>query len=251
MEIEGLAGEHRAELARALEALRQQTSEERDGAVAEAVEEARLAAQAEREAWEATLREEMASLRGRHAAEVTELAEALATRGRELSATQSRCSSLDAELEQARVRLTALEEQLSSTRDALRQTTQRIAALDGELASTRNERQQAAARADSLDQQLAAALAEHAQAAAVAQAEAEERDSRLRRATEEREEIERRNVELQDQVLRAFRKIRGDAQSVEKARKALAIALTLLEPASETTEVAEAGRGATAAEEKA
>ena len=48
-----------------------------------------------------------------------------------------------------------------------------------------------------------------------------------RRACEERDGIEA--TALQEQVLRAYKKIKGDEATIAKAKKALAIALTLLD----------------------
>src|SRR5262249_20352754 len=60
-------------------------------------------------------------------------------------------------------------------------------------------------------------------------ADVAERERRLAEQRGRIEELERENAGFQDQVLRAFSKIRNDAQLAEKARKALAIAAALLE----------------------
>jgi DNA repair exonuclease SbcCD ATPase subunit len=93
---------------------------------------------------------------------------------------------------------------LSSTRDNLRRS-------EGELASavqTIAERN--------------AELRAHAQAIA-------ERDQRIADLRKEIEALEAENSSYQDQVLRAYQKIKSDEAMVARARKAMAIALTVLD----------------------
>ncbi len=93
---------------------------------------------------------------------------------------------------------------LSSTRDSLKRS-------EGELASavqTIAERN--------------AELRAHAQAIA-------ERDQRIAELRKEIEALEAENSSYQDQVLRAYQKIKSDEAMVARARKAMAIALTVLD----------------------
>lgn len=63
-----------------------------------------------------------------------------------------------------------------------------------------------------------------AQAAAVT-----ERDQRIAQLRGELDELERENSGYQEQVLKAYQKIKADEQTVTRAKKAMAIALTLLD----------------------
>ena len=63
-----------------------------------------------------------------------------------------------------------------------------------------------------------------AHAAAIA-----ERDARISELRKEIEGIETENASYQDQVLRAYQKIKSDEAMVARAKKAMAIALTVLD----------------------
>ena len=56
-----------------------------------------------------------------------------------------------------------------------------------------------------------------------------ERDQRIAELRKEIESIEAENAGYQDQVLRAYQKIKTDEAMVARARKAMAIALTVLD----------------------
>ena len=56
-----------------------------------------------------------------------------------------------------------------------------------------------------------------------------ERDERLAGQRQDLDELERQNAGYQEQVLRAFQKIKADEETVARAKKAMAIALTLLD----------------------
>jgi hypothetical protein len=86
---------------------------------------------------------------------------------------------------------------LSGARDRHRQ-------LEGELAEVR------------------AALLEHAAAVTA-------RDARLAELEADLAALEQENAGFQDQVIRAYQKMRTDEATVARARKAMAIALTLLD----------------------
>ncbi|HKE19085.1 MAG TPA: hypothetical protein VKB80_29625, partial [Kofleriaceae bacterium] len=64
-----------------------------------------------------------------------------------------------------------------------------------------------------------------------------ERDARIAALRQEGEELERQNAGYQEQVLRAFQKIRADEATVARAKKAMAIALTLLDDAEQAAAV--------------
>jgi chromosome segregation ATPase len=63
-----------------------------------------------------------------------------------------------------------------------------------------------------------------AHAAAIA-----ERDQRLSELRKEIDGLETENASYQDQVLRAYQKIKSDEAMVARAKKAMAIALTVLD----------------------
>jgi chromosome segregation ATPase len=65
-------------------------------------------------------------------------------------------------------------------------------------------------------------LRAHAQAIA-------ERDQRIAELRAELESLEQENANYQEQVLRAYQKIKSDEAMVARARKAMAIALTVLD----------------------
>ena len=56
-----------------------------------------------------------------------------------------------------------------------------------------------------------------------------DRDQRLSNQRAEIDELERVNRGYQEQILRAHQKIRSDETTVSRAKKALAVALTLLD----------------------
>src|SRR5262249_10078884 len=93
---------------------------------------------------------------------------------------------------------------LSSTRDALK----------------RNETELGAAVQTIADRN--AELRAHAAAIA-------ERDQRIAELRKEIESLEHENASYQEQVLRAYQKIKADEATVARARKAMAIALTVLD----------------------
>ena len=56
-----------------------------------------------------------------------------------------------------------------------------------------------------------------------------ERDQRIADLRKEIEALEQENTSYQEQVLRAYQKIKADEAMVARARKAMAIALTVLD----------------------
>jgi hypothetical protein len=93
---------------------------------------------------------------------------------------------------------------LSSSRDALKQSQAELASAVQTIAERNND------------------LRQHAAAIA-------ERDQRIIELRREIEALEQENTSYQDQVLRAYQKIKSDEAMVAKARKAMAIALTVLD----------------------
>ncbi len=70
-----------------------------------------------------------------------------------------------------------------------------------------------------------------------------ERDARIAGLRQDIDELERQNAGYQEQVLRAFQKIKADETTVARAKKAMAIALTLLDDAEQAAAVEQAVRG--------
>lgn len=192
--------------------------------------------------------------------------------GRAASAPDDRVlAALRAELDAAADRLRAAEDDLRAARDAataadarargsedrahaaetrVRAADARAEALDADLAEARRRAESldaeqrrlagAAARAESLERELEELRTE----LVVARGEAdgartgiEQRTAELRKRVDE---LEAQNTKNEERVLKAYQKIKGDEKLREKARKAVAIALQLLddglpaEPAGET-----------------
>jgi chromosome segregation ATPase len=111
------------------------------------------------------------------------------------------------------------------------------ARITGELTTERDELRRGLSSArDGLkrsEAELAAAVATIADRNAELRAHADavaERDQRLAELRREIEALEHENTSYQDQVLRAYQKIKTDEAMVARARKAMAIALTVLDP---------------------
>ncbi len=105
--------------------------------------------------------------------------------------------------------------ELRAERDQLEQ------ALSGNRAHTAQVEQALAAARDTVatrDAEVAAQLA------AVA-----DRDARIGQLKAELDELEGQNAAYQEQVLKAYQKIKADESTVARAKKAMAIALTLLD----------------------
>jgi hypothetical protein len=75
--------------------------------------------------------------------------------------------------------------------------------------------------------ELVAVVQQHADAHQSTQGELEKTRARLA-------EVERENVAFQDQILRAYQKIKGDQALGEKLRRALGVAVTLLDEQNRT-----------------
>jgi hypothetical protein len=70
-----------------------------------------------------------------------------------------------------------------------------------------------------------------------------DRDQRLSAQRAELDELERVNRGYQEQILRAHQKIRADETTVDRAKKALAVALTLLDTPEGTPRPEASGNG--------
>ncbi len=170
---------------------------------------------------------EVAEAEGRR---TSELAAAEELRMRELAAAADERARAEAELrdrtESAR---SAMESEHAEVRRGLEG---RLAAREQELRERGQELGMAQdtlrARADTIESQTALLG---------------ERDARIAGLRQEIEELERQNAGYQEQVLRAFQKIKADETTVARAKKAMAIALTLLDDAEQAAAVEQAVRG--------
>jgi hypothetical protein len=61
------------------------------------------------------------------------------------------------------------------------------------------------------------------------QADLRDREVKLAQARDRVGELEAKSTELEEQVLRAYQKLRNDEKVMDKAKRALAVALTLLD----------------------
>jgi CheY-like chemotaxis protein/chromosome segregation ATPase len=67
-------------------------------------------------------------------------------------------------------------------------------------------------------------------------ADVRERDVKLAQTRDRLTEVEAKSAELEDQILRAYQKLRGDEKIVEKAKRAMAVALSLLDGGAQPTQ---------------
>jgi CheY-like chemotaxis protein len=197
---ERTAAQHRDELAHARQAAEREAAEYRTALLAakRALDEAHASHQAEREAAEQAHAQAQAELRATHE-------RAMAVANGEIVKVKA---IADAEHNRAVKELAAERDEvtrgLSSARDTIRRH-------EGELAAA--------------VQTIADRNAElRAHAAAIA-----ERDQRIAELRQEIETLEHENASYQEQVLRAYQKIKADEVMVARAKKAMAIALTVLD----------------------
>jgi CheY-like chemotaxis protein/chaperonin cofactor prefoldin len=121
-------------------------------------------------------------------------------------AADARAAELAEQLAEVRRRAEALEDELRTSQDAAG----RAESLEGELEELRGELVVARGELDG------------------ARAEVEKRTADLRKRVAE---LEAQNAKNEERVLKAYQKIKGDEKVREKARKAVAIALQLLDDA--------------------
>jgi CheY-like chemotaxis protein len=213
-ELEALRGAHAQELAdarsshaAALDLLRGQNARalaEKDAAAAAAAEEHRRALVAAA----AGHAEVLTQLRGDHAkaldqAEIRLKTQREADRADHDRALAAARADHEGRLGEANDEIAQLEKGLSGARDHAKRLEAQIAALNQTLKVRDDE------------------VRTHAAAVA-------ERDRRIAELRGEIESLETENASYQEQVLKAYQKIKADEATVSKAKKALAIALTAL-----------------------
>jgi CheY-like chemotaxis protein len=108
--------------------------------------------------------------------------------------------------------------EVAALSDELAQRDQELSAARTQIGKLENELLEAMGKGEDLEKRLQTALAD-----------IDSRNGRISDMGQQIEELERQNAGFQDQVLKAFGKIKNDGKLAEKARKALAIAAALLE----------------------
>jgi CheY-like chemotaxis protein len=215
---------------------------EHEKAIASAREEQAIQLASERQAYEALTeqkerdhRNEILGMRRRHEEEATaaeerrqrDIAEQEGRRVAELEAAESRRrSELQARDEEHHIRVTEIERRHLTEKTDLTerhraeydQALARAARAEGELAARVQELEQAYRRLGGLEADVDAARAELG-----------DRDVRIAQNRDRIAELEAKVVDYEDQVVRAFQRIRADDKTTEKTRRALAVALALLD----------------------
>jgi CheY-like chemotaxis protein len=265
-EVEGLQRRLAEEVATSADRLGSEVNKlrrEHDKTVASLKEEQALQLASERQSYEVQTeakqraqREEIMALRRRHE---EELASAEERRQRDVGAEEQRRLT---ELEQAETRRRAelqsrdeehhgrvteaerrhLIEKTEMTerhRLELDQALGRAARAEGELAARAQEIEQAYRRLAGFEADLDAVRAELG-----------DREVKLAQARDRVGELETKLADYEDQVVRAYQRLRSDEKTTEKVRRALAVALTLLdERAAGAAAAAPLKTGAAASEE--
>ena len=227
---------------------------EHEKAIAAAREEQAVQLASERQAYEALTeqkerdhRNEILAMRRRQEEELAgaeerrqrDIAEQEARRVAELEAAETRRrSELQARDEEQHARVTDIErrhltektEVTEKHRAEYDQALGRAARAEGELAARVQEIEQAYRRLSGLEADLDAARVELGN-----------RDVRLAQTRDRISELEAKVADYEDQIVRAFQRIRADDKTTEKTRRALAVALALLDERA-TTPAAPAAR---------
>jgi CheY-like chemotaxis protein len=107
-----------------------------------------------------------------------------------------------AELEQAIARTTEVETELSARNEELAETHRRLLRVEGELDTARTD--------------------------------IRDREVKVGQARDRITELESKVADLEDQALRAYRRIKDDERTIDKAKRAVSVALTLLDERSTT-----------------
>jgi len=102
-----------------------------------------------------------------------------------------------AELEQVHARVTELEGELAARNEELAETHRRLLRVEGELDTARSD--------------------------------VRDREVKLGQARDRITELESKVADLEDQALRAYRRIKDDEKTIDKAKRAVSVALTLLD----------------------
>lgn len=233
-DLRGLEDRLQGELAR--------TRKEHEKALAQLREELAAQLQAERQAHQTAVegkerdhKNELLALRRRHEDELKaaeerrtrEQQEAEARRVSELEAAEARRrSEQQARDEEHHNQIAELDrrhfnektEMAERHRQELDQANQRAARAEGELAARTEEVNEAMRRMATLGADID-----------TLRSDVRDRDVKLGQARDRIAELEAKIVEHEDQILRAFNRLRSDDRLVDRAKRALAVALTLLD----------------------
>jgi chromosome segregation ATPase len=114
-------------------------------------------------------------------------------------------------------------------RSELDQTSARAARAEGELAARSQELGELSRRVLRIEGELD-----------TARADLRDREVKLAQARDRVVELETKLADFEDQILRAYQKLRNDDKIVDKAKRALAVALTLLDDRGAAAPVAAA-----------
>jgi len=215
---------------------------EQEKAIASSKEEQATQLAAERQAYEALTeakerdhRNEILAVRRRHEEELTaaeerrqrDIAEQEARRVSELEGAEGRRrAELQGRDEEQHARITEIERRHLTEKTELSerhraeydQALGRAARAEGELAARVQEVDQAYRRLSGLEADLDAARAELG-----------ERGVRMAQSRDRVAELEAKVADYEDQVVRAYQRLRSDEKTTEKARRALAVALALID----------------------
>jgi CheY-like chemotaxis protein len=235
---------------------------EQEKAVAALKEESSAQLAAERQAHEAALeakerdhKNEIQALRRRSE---DELAASEAKRQRDIEEAATRQSAeLTAADERRRAELQARDEEHHNAvaemdrrhldektemaerhRSELDQTSARAARAEGELAARSQELGELSRRVLRIEGELD-----------TARADLRDREVKLAQARDRIAELETKLADFEDQILRAYQKLRNDDKIVDKAKRALAVALTLLDDRGAATPAAAASTPARSPDE--
>jgi DNA-binding response OmpR family regulator len=244
-EVEALQRRLTEEQAQAGERLSSEVAKlrkEHEKAIAAAREEQAIQLASERQSYEALTeqkerdhRNEILGMRRRHEEEALaaeerrqrDIAEQEARRISELEAAETRRrTELTARDEDHHVRVTEIERRHLTEKTDLTekhrteydQALGRAARAEGELAARVQEIEQAYRRLSGLEADVDATRAELGN-----------RDVRLAQSRDRIAELESKVADYEDQIVRAFQRIRSDDKTAEKTRRALAVALALID----------------------
>ena len=249
-EVEGLQRRMSEENSQAGERLATEVSKlrkEHEKAIASARDEQAVQLATERQSYEALAeqkerdhRNEILGMRRRHEEEALaaeerrqrDIAEQEARRVAELEAGENRRrTELTARDEDHHIRVTEIERRHLTEKTDLTekhradydQALGRAARAEGELAARVQEIEQAYRRLAGLEADVDAARAELGN-----------REVRLAQSRDRIAELEAKVADYEDQIVRAFQRIRADDKTAEKTRRALAVALALLDERAAT-----------------
>jgi CheY-like chemotaxis protein len=230
---------------------------EHEKAIAASKEEQGLQLTSERQAYEALTeakerdhRNEILGMRRRHEEELTaaeerrqrdiveqeqrRIAELDAAEGRRRAEMQTRDENHHQRVtEIERRHLTEKTELSEKHRSDYDQALGRAARAEGELAARVQEVDQSHRRISSLEADLDAA-----------RAEVGDRDVRIAQTRDRIAELESKVTDYEDQIVRAYQRLRADEKTTEKARRALAVALALIDERASVPVGVGAGAGA-------